>query len=131
MFLDIKDGEAERPTADQLIGRHYVRRRCLDTDHEEWMPHLQEALHEMDEYLQRNPGQDNSPRMMKKRAISKPRLTIKEQRKREGVLAKYRKARDAGVSAKDFCQDEQISYVELRKWQNWSVRRRERGGTAR
>ncbi len=54
------------------------------------------------------------------------RLTESEARKRLEVLGKWHKARDAGISQKDFCRDNNLSLKKLTTYINWSAQRQRR-----
>jgi hypothetical protein len=56
----------------------------------------------------------------------RPKLPPEEERRRLEILAGWEKARDAGVSRKDFCADERITVKQLENFHRWKLQRENR-----
>jgi hypothetical protein len=63
----------------------------------------------------------------KGRRKGRKRLPPKDERKRLETLAAWQRARDAGVSRRDFCDDVGITVKQLENFQRWKQQRENRG----
>jgi len=70
---------------------------------------------------------DNPPAERRKSKRGRKRLDKDEAKRRVDLVRTWQRAKEAGVSEKDFCEDAKISLKDLSHARNWMAQRHRRG----